>query len=141
MIRMPAIALALMATATLTSTAHAQKAKHQHPATAAQQPKHPASATVPAGFSVSQRDAITSYFKNHPMHAKSLPPGIAKNLRRGKPLPPGIAKRQLPAPLLERLQAGSGAEAHAEITIFGDRVVLLDAHGVVVDILAGVLGT
>ena len=28
--------------------------------------------------------------------AKGLPPGIAKNLARGKPLPPGIAKQYLP---------------------------------------------
>lgn len=27
---------------------------------------------------------------------KGLPPGIAKNLARGKPLPPGIAKQALP---------------------------------------------
>ena len=31
---------------------------------------------------------------------KSLPPGIAKNLQRGKPLPPGIAKQSLPSGLL-----------------------------------------
>ncbi len=29
-----------------------------------------------------------------------LPPGIAKNLQRGKPLPPGIAKQYLPADVL-----------------------------------------
>lgn len=141
MIRMPAILLAALATATLTSTAHAQKSKHPHPAATAQQPNHAASTAAPGGFSAAERDAITSYFKNHPMHAKPLPPGIAKNLRRGKPLPPGIAKRQLPAPLLERLPHVGGAEAQAQVTIFGDRIVLLDAKGVVVDILAGVLGT
>ncbi len=32
-----------------------------------------------------------------------LPPGIAKNLARGKPLPPGIAKQYLPSDLLGRL--------------------------------------
>ena len=35
--------------------------------------------------------------------AKGLPPGIAKNLRRGKPLPPGIAKQVLPAGLIALL--------------------------------------
>jgi hypothetical protein len=40
-----------------------------------------------------------------------LPPGIAKNLQRGKPLPPGIAKQYLPQDLLVRLpRAGSGLE-------------------------------
>ena len=34
---------------------------------------------------------------------KPLPPGIAKNLARGKPLPPGIANRNLPDSLLQGL--------------------------------------
>ena len=34
---------------------------------------------------------------------KSLPPGIAKNLERGKGLPPGIAKQVLPTGLIDRL--------------------------------------
>ena len=33
----------------------------------------------------------------------SLPPGIAKNVARGKPLPPGIAKQYLPTGLIEML--------------------------------------
>ena len=40
-----------------------------------------------------------------------LPPGIAKNLQRGKPLPPGIAKQYFPHDLLARLpRAGDGLE-------------------------------
>lgn len=40
-----------------------------------------------------------------------LPPGIAKNLQRGKPLPPGIAKQHLPSELLIQLPpAGEGLE-------------------------------
>ena len=34
---------------------------------------------------------------------KSLPPGIRKNLARGKPLPPGIAKKVAPPNVLARL--------------------------------------
>lgn len=34
---------------------------------------------------------------------KGLPPGIAKNLKRGKRLPPGIAKRTLPHDLQRKL--------------------------------------
>jgi hypothetical protein len=34
---------------------------------------------------------------------KSLPPGIAMNLQRGKSLPPGIAKQVLPSDLSDRL--------------------------------------
>jgi hypothetical protein len=40
---------------------------------------------------------------NHQTGYKALPPGIAKNLARGKPLPPGIAKKALPAPMLREL--------------------------------------
>lgn len=152
MIRTTAILLAAIATATLPSTAAAQRGKHGPPAAAAaQRAKHEpaaaaahqsehAQAAAPGGFTTAERDAIAGYFKNHPMAAKPLPPGIARNLQRGKPLPRGIAKRQLPAPLLQHLPARTGANAHAKIAIVGDRVVLLDASGVVVDILSGVLG-
>ena len=34
---------------------------------------------------------------------RSLPPGIAKNLARGKPLPPGIAKKMVPSSMLHDL--------------------------------------
>jgi hypothetical protein len=93
-------------------------------------------ATVSVGFSVTERRIITSYFAEHRYEAEALPPGIAKNLARGKPLPPGIAKRQLPSDLQARL----GARTGVEVTIFGDRIVLLEASGVVVDILEGVFG-
>ena len=42
--------------------------------------------------------------------AQSLPPGIRKNLARGKPLPPGIAKRLPPPALQQRLPHYPGYE-------------------------------
>ena len=39
-----------------------------------------------------------------------LPPGIAKNLARGKPLPPGIAKKYPPGPMLNQLPVHPGYE-------------------------------
>jgi Ni/Co efflux regulator RcnB len=36
-----------------------------------------------------RRIAVEQHYTGH----KALPPGIAKNLARGKPLPPGIAKK------------------------------------------------
>jgi len=45
----------------------------------------------------------SAYADNRKGKSKSLPPGIAKNLQRGKPLPPGIAKRALPYDLRSRL--------------------------------------
>lgn len=40
----------------------------------------------------------------------ALPPGIRKNLQRGKPLPPGIAKQQLDPRLVSRLPYHEGYE-------------------------------
>ena len=49
--------------------------------------------------------------KNH----KSLPPGIAMNLQRGKSLPPGIAKRALPTGLIDLLPAPSRGFERIEV--------------------------
>jgi len=65
----------------------------------------------------------------------ALPPGIRKNLARGKPLPPGIAKRNLPTPYLSRLPAYDGYDW----TMAGRDLVLVQAAtGVVADVLADV---
>ena len=94
-----------------------------------------------SGFTDVERETIAAYFSKHAMEVESLPPGIAKRLERGKPLPPGIAKRQLPAPLLEELPPREEeGGASLEVTIFGDRVVLLDASGLIVDVLEGIFG-
>ncbi len=86
------------------------------------------------GFSEAARNIIAAYFTQHAHEAKPLPRGIAKNLARGKPLPPGIAKQQLPEKLVAELPSRDGVE----ITIFGDRIVLLEASGLVVDIIEGI---
>ncbi|MGW1441647.1 anti-virulence regulator CigR family protein [Serratia rhizosphaerae] len=52
---------------------------------------------------------------------QSLPPGIAKNLARGKPLPPGIAKKTVPASLLGQLPHYPGYEWR----VVGDDLVLI----------------
>jgi hypothetical protein len=129
MIRSAALLLAVIASVAVTSTVVAQQDKRGQPEAA------------PAGFSATEREMIAVYFKENPMEVKPLPPGIAKNLQRGKPLPPGIAKRQLPEALLRSLPARSGTQVGVEITIFGDRIVLLEASGLVVDVIEGVFGT
>ena len=67
---------------------------------------------------------------------QGLPPGIAKNLARGKPLPPGIAKRYLPQGLLGQLPPRVGYEWHV---VDSDIVLIEIATRVIVDILKGVL--
>jgi hypothetical protein len=70
-------------------------------------------------------------------HKKGLPPGIAKNLERGKPLPPGIAKRSLPADLEGRLPRLP--EGYERILVDG-RVLLIEvATRVIRDILTDVM--
>ena len=66
---------------------------------------------------------------------KPLPPGIRKNLARGKPLPPGIAKRYAPAPMVSRLPVHPGHEWRVVGT---DLVLVAVATAVVVDILIDV---
>ncbi|QHW97114.1 hypothetical protein GZS05_12125 [Klebsiella variicola] len=52
---------------------------------------------------------------------QALPPGIAKNVARGKPLPPGIAKKTLPASMINDLPYYPGYEWRA----VGDDLVLV----------------
>jgi hypothetical protein len=62
----------------------------------------------------------------------SLPPGIRKNLMRGKPLPPGIAKKVRSGAFLERLPRYSGYEWQTAGT---DLILVSIATGVIADIL------
>lgn len=63
---------------------------------------------------------------------QGLPPGIAKNLARGKPLPPGIAKRYFPNDLLVRLPPREGYEWQV---IDNEIVLVAVATAVIVDVL------
>lgn len=65
----------------------------------------------------------------------SLPPGIAKNLARGKPLPPGIAKN-FDSRLTSRLPHYEGYEWKQ---IGRDVVLVAIATGIVYEILRNVL--
>jgi hypothetical protein len=87
-------------------------------------------------FSPQERDVINTYFDRHSYGAQRLPPGIAKNLARGKPLPPGIAKKRLPGDLLAGLPRHPGYD----YVLAGTDVLLIEvATNVVVDILRGVV--
>ena len=61
-------------------------------------------------FTAGEASIIRAYYRDHgaPQMSKKkgkkgLPPGIARNLLRGKPLPPGIAKQVLPTGLITLL--------------------------------------
>lgn len=64
-----------------------------------------------------------------------LPPGIMKNLARGKPLPPGIGKKMVPSRMLSRLPRHDGYEWRIAGT---DLILVAAATGMVADVLSGV---
>ncbi len=69
--------------------------------------------------------------------AKGLPPGIAKNLARGKPLPPGIAKKYLPEGLRQLLPAPP--QGYERIIVDGKVLLVEIATRVIHDILVDIV--
>ncbi len=79
-------------------------------------------------------DALSKHGRKHKKH---LPPGIAKNLARGKSLPPGIAKQRLPGELIDMLPPAP--HGHERVIVDG-RIVLIDvATQIVRDILTDIV--
>lgn len=68
---------------------------------------------------------------------KGLPPGIEKNLARGKPLPPGIAKQYLPDGLIKTLPAPP--KGYERIIVDGKVLLVEIATQVIHDILMDVV--
>ena len=97
---------------------------------------HDEAATIRAYYE--STDSQSVHDKNHKGKGrKSLPPGIAKNLQRGKPLPPGISKRALPQDLL----VGLPPVRHGfERVIVDGKVLLVEvATQIIHDVLVEVL--
>ncbi|HCU05656.1 MAG: hypothetical protein A2X77_05185 [Gammaproteobacteria bacterium GWE2_42_36] len=87
-------------------------------------------------FSDKDRVTITNFFSAHPFNSTPLPPGIAKNLARGKPLPPGIAKVFLPDDLTRLL----GAYPGYDYLVAGKDVLLVNqSNQIVTSILRNAL--
>jgi Ni/Co efflux regulator RcnB len=82
------------------------------------------------------RDRARSLAHNYGLTGyRSLPPGIAKNLARGKPLPPGIAKKMVPSSMLRDLPHYPGYEWR----IAGDDLVLVAlSTAIVASVINGV---
>ena len=68
---------------------------------------------------------------------KDLPPGIEKNLARGKPLPPGIAKKALPSDLVRRLPPVQ--DGYERIIVAGKILLIEIATQAVRDVLSDAL--
>jgi hypothetical protein len=95
--------------------------------------------TASASISLTQdmRLEIRDWYVTHPVgNVEALPPGIRKNLARGKPLPPGIAKQFAPDGLRSRIRIPVGYE----IMEVGLDVLLVEvATSIVHDILTDVV--
>jgi Ni/Co efflux regulator RcnB len=106
-----------------------------------------ADTSVGVMFSPDEVRIIASWYDEHGYGAnargkgqgkpKGLPPGIAKNLARGKALPPGIAKQYLPDDLVSALPAPPRG---FERVIVDGRVLLVEVatqviHDVLVDLV------
>ncbi len=106
--------------------------------------------SLAVAFSPDEIRIIADWYRDHgspsqrPGKAKGkkaggLPPGIARNLARGKPLPPGIAKQYLPDDLVRLLPPPP--RGYERIIVDG-KILLVEVatrviHDVLVDIVFG----
>lgn len=72
-------------------------------------------------MSISAAEARRLAAANNLTGRRSLPPGIQRNLERGKPLPPGIARQMVPQSML----AGLPVYPEHEWRIAGDDLILV----------------
>jgi len=88
-------------------------------------------------FSTAERTRIVDFYQTHPgSGVKALPPGIRKNLARGKPLPPGIAKQVLPQDLEHVLPVRDG---YHRVVVGLDVLLVEVATGIIHDVLMDVI--
>jgi hypothetical protein len=74
---------------------------------------------------------IREYYVAKGLKPKPLPPGIARNLARGKPVPPGLMRVRVPDDLLAQLPPREGYQW----AVANNVVLLVDTRGFVHDIL------
>lgn len=125
------------------TAAHGNQGKGQgssHVKSNAAQAKNPAHKNIhdtsAKRFSKGDKTIIEDYFNKKTFPVKTLPPGIAMNLERGKPLPPGIEKVFLPNDLASQLTKTKDYQ----YLIAGRDVLLVDPKtNIVDDILPNIL--
>lgn len=85
---------------------------------------------------ISKKDA-KKYAKQYKFYGyKPLPPGIRKNMARGKPIPPGLAYNRLPAPYLATLPRYNGYEWRG----YGSDLVLVSTvSNIIADVIIDAL--
>lgn len=100
-------------------------------------PAAAAAASLAITLSAEQAALVRPYLARPGRGRRSrLPPGIARNLERGKPLPPGIAKRYLPGRVIADLpRLPSGLDY---VVVAGKLLLVETATAVVRDVLLDV---
>jgi hypothetical protein len=83
----------------------------------------------PLAFSVAEQARINAWLVANAASLTPLPPGIARNVARGKALPPGIARRAAPPALLAHILPRPGYE----VLVVGTAVVLARQGTLVVE--------
>ncbi len=93
--------------------------------------------TAEISFSVGDREQIRAYYSSNPNPGiEALPPGLRKNLARGKAMPPGIAKRFPP----DGLRTSLSVPIRYEVIEVGWDVFLVEvATGIIHDVLMDVI--
>ncbi len=93
--------------------------------------------TAEFSFSLGDRERIQVYYASNPTPGlEALPPGIRKNLTRGKPMPPGIAKRFPP----DALRSSLSVPLRYHVIEVGWDVLLVEvATGIIHDVLMDVI--
>lgn len=96
-----------------------------------------AEVTASVSISLADRAIIQEFYATHTRQdVESLPPGIRRNLARGKPLPPGIAKKTLPSDLRSRLTV---PERYEVVEVGLDVFLVEVATGIIHDVLMDVV--
>ena len=88
-------------------------------------------------LTVEVRAQIQQFYGSRPAtDVEGLPPGIRRNLERGKALPPGIAKRSAPPELQSGLQLADGFElVEVGLDVFLVEVATSIIHDVLMDVI------
>ena len=106
---------------------------HRHGQEGTHAEASPATALIRADITLERARQLA--VKHQAVGYKGLPPGIRKNLGRGKPLPPGIARRGVPADVLGGLPRYPGYEWG----VVGSDLILIEvASQVIAEVLSGV---
>lgn len=88
-------------------------------------------------LSVDLTTQIRDFYASRPAsNVEALPPGIRRNLARGKPLPPGLAKRSPPPELVSHVHVRDGYElVEVGVDVFLVEVATNVIHDVLMDVI------